>query len=62
MVFSEKHLHQLALCPTTTHWDTVETAVKKMARALMVLQVKKIVVEWNVAEARLLYRLLAMFG
>ena len=61
-VWSEKHLHQLAYYLTTTYYDTVATAVKKMARVLRELQVKKIVVKWNVAEARLLYRLLAMFG
>ena len=37
-------------------------AVKKMPRAMKVLQVKKIMVKWNVGEARLLYRVLAMFG
>ena len=61
-VWSEKHLHQFAYYPTTTDWDTVATAVKKTARALMVLQVKKIVVKWNEGEARLLYLLLAKLG
>ena len=53
-------MHQLAYYLTTTYYDTVATAVKKMARVLRELQVKKIVVKWNVGKARLLYRLLAM--
>ena len=61
-VWSEKHLQQLAYYPTTTYWDTVATAVKKTARELRVLQVKKIVVNGNDGEARLLYLLLAKLG
>ena len=57
--WSEKHLHQTAYYHTTIYLDTVATAVNKMAKALRALQVKKIVVKGNVAEARLLYRLIA---
>ena len=62
LVWSEKHLHQLAYYPTTLYWDTVKSAMKKMARAIMALRVAKIVVKGTEPEARLLYRLLTMFG
>ena len=61
-VWSEKHLHQLAYYPTTLYWDTVGSAMKKMARAMAALQVAKIVVNGTEPEARLLYRLLTMLG
>ena len=61
-VWSEKHLHQLAYYPTTLYWDTVGSAMKKMARAIAALQVAKIVVKGTEPEARLLYRLLTMMG
>ena len=60
-VWSEKHLHQLAYYPTTAYWDTVGSAMKKMARAMAALKVAKIVVKGTEPEARLLYRLLTMF-
>ena len=44
-VWSEKHLHKLAYYPTTPYWDTVGTAVKKMAKAMVALMVAKIVVK-----------------
>ena len=44
-VLSEKHLHQLAYYPTTPYWDTVGTAVKKMAKDLVALKLAKIVVK-----------------
>ena len=44
------------------YWDTVKSAVKKMARAMAALKVAKIVVKGTEPEARLLYRLLAMLG
>ena len=46
--------------PTTLYWDTVESAIKKMARAMAALKVAKIVVNGTEPEARLLYRLMAM--
>ena len=55
-----KHLHQLAYYTTTPYWDTVWTAVKKMAKAITALNVAKIVVKCTEPEARLLYRLLSM--
>ena len=61
-VWSEKHLHQLAYYPTTLYWDTVGSAIKKMARAMVALKVTKIVVKGTEPEARLLYRLLTMLG
>ena len=61
-VWSEKHLHQLAYYPTTLYWDTMGSAINKMARALAALKVTKIVVNGTEPEARLLYRLLTMFG
>ena len=61
-VWSEKHLHQLSYYPTTACWDTVGSAMKKMARAMAALQVAKIVVKGTQPEARLLYRLLTMLG
>ena len=57
-MWSEKHLHQLAYYPTTPHWDTVGTAIKKMAKAMAVLKVAKIVVKATEPEARLLYRMM----
>ena len=44
-VLSEKHLHQLAYYPTTPYWDTVGTAVEKMAKAMAALKVAKILVK-----------------
>ena len=44
-VWSEKHLHQLAYYPTTLYWDTVGSALKKIARAMAALKVAKIVVK-----------------
>ena len=61
-MWSEKHLHQLAYHPTTMYWDSVKSAMKKMARAMAELQVAKIVVKGTEPEARLLYRLLTMLG
>ena len=61
-MWSEKHLHQLTYYPTTTYWDTVWTAVKKMAKAMAVLKVAEIVVKGTEPEARLLYRLMSMLG
>ena len=61
-VWSEKHLHQLAYYPTTVYWDTVGSAMKKMARAMVALKVANIVVKGTEPEARLLYRLLTMLG
>ena len=61
-VWSEKNLHQLAYYPTTPYWDTVGTAVKKMAKAMAALKVAKIVVKDTEPEARLLYRLMSMLG
>ena len=61
-VWSEKHLHQLAYYPTTRYWDTVGSAIKKMARAMVALNVTKIVVKGTEPEARLLYRLMTMLG
>ena len=61
-MWSEKHLHQLAYYPTTLYWDTVKSAMRKMARAMAALQVAKIVVKGTEPEARLLYRLLTMLG
>ena len=60
-VWSKKHLHQLAY-PTTLYWDTVGSAMKKMARAMAALNVAKIVVNGTEPEARLLYLLLTMLG
>ena len=59
-VWSEKHLHQLAYYPTTLYWDTVGSAIKKMARVMVALRVAKIVVNGTEPEARLLYGLMAM--
>ena len=59
-VWSEKHLHQLAYHPTTMYWDSVKSAMKKIARAMEALQVANIVVKGTEPEARLLYRLLTM--
>ena len=61
-VWSEKHLHKLAYYPTTPYLDTVGTAVKKMAKAMVALMVAKIVVKGTEPEARLLYRLMSMLG
>ena len=61
LVWSEKHLHQLAYYPTTLYWDTV-SAIKKMARAMAALKVAKIVVNGTEPEARLLHRLMDMLG
>ena len=61
-VWSEKHLHQPAYYPTTPYWDTVSTAVKKIAMAMTALRVAKIVVKGTEPEARLLYRLMSMMG
>ena len=61
-VWSEKHLHQLAYLPMTVYWDSVKSAVKKMARAMAALRVAKVVVKGTEPEARLLYRLLTMLG
>ena len=61
-VWSEKHLHQLAYYPTTLYWDTVKSAIKKMARAMVALRVAKIVVKGTEPEPRLLYRLLTILG
>ena len=58
-VRSEKHLHQLTYYPTTPYWDSVGTAVKKMATAMVALGVAKIVVKGTEPEARLLYRLMS---
>ena len=44
------------------YWDTVGTAIKKMARAMVALKVAKIVVKGTEPEARLLYRLMTMLG
>ena len=41
-VCSEKHLHHLAYYPTTLYWDTVGSAIKKIARAMVALKVTKI--------------------
>ena len=62
MVLSVKHLHQLAYYPTTLYWDTVGSAIRKMARVMVALKVTKIVVKGTEPEARLLYRLMTMFG
>ena len=59
-VWSEKRLHQLAYNPTTLYWDTVGSAIKKMARAMVALNVAKIVVKGTEPEARLPFRLMAM--
>ena len=59
-VWSEKHLHQLAYYPTTLYWDTVGSAIRKMARVMVALKVTKIVVKCTEPKARLLYRLLSM--
>ena len=61
-VWSENNLHQLAYYPTTLYWDTVGSAIKKMARAMVALKVIKIVVNGTEPEARLLYRLMTMLG
>ena len=61
-MLSEKHLHQLAYYPTTLYWDTVGSAFKKVARAMVALKVTKIVVKGTEPEARLLYRLMTMLG
>ena len=61
-VWSEKHVHQLAYYPTTLYSDTVGSAIKKMARAMVALKVTKIVVKGTEPEARLLYRLMTMLG
>ena len=61
-MWSEKHLYQLAYYTTTLYWDTVGSAIKKMARAMVALMVTKIVVKGTEPEARLLYRLMAMLG
>ena len=61
-VLSEKHLHQLAYYPTTVYWDTVNSAMTKMARAMAALKVAKIVVKGTEPEAMLLYRLLTMLA
>ena len=53
-VRSEKHLHQLAYYQSTPYWDTVVTAVKKMAKAMAALKVAKIVVNGTEPDARLL--------
>ena len=42
--------------------DTVESAIKKMARAMVALNVAKIVMKGTEPEARLLYRLITMLG
>ena len=61
-VWSEKHLHQLAYYSKTPYWNTVGTAMKKMAKAMLVLNVAKIVVKGTEPEARLLYRLMSLLG
>ena len=61
-VWSEKHLHELAYYQTAPYCDTVGTAVKKMARAMVALGVANIVVKGTEPEARLLYRLISMLG
>ena len=61
-VWSEKHLHQLAYYQTTPFCDTVWSAIKNMARAMVALKVTKIVVKGAEPEARLLYRLMTMLG
>ena len=55
-------MHQLAYYPTTLYWDTVKSAMKKMATAMVALRVAKIVVNGTEPEARLLYRLLTILG
>ena len=62
-VWSEKHLHQLAYYPTRSYWDTVDTAVKKMAKALATLKVTKIVVKGTEPEASMyrMYRMYCMY-
>ena len=55
-------MHQLAYHPTTLYWDTVGSAIKKMARAMVALRVANIVVNGTEPEARLLYRLMAVLG
>ena len=59
-MWSEDHLHQLAYYPTTLYWDTVKSAMKNMARAMVAIRVANIVVKGTEPEARLLYRLLTM--
>ena len=61
-VWSEKHLHQLAYYSTTQYWDTMGTAIHKMAMAMAALKVAKIVVNGTEPEARLLYRLKSRRG
>ena len=62
-MWSEKHLHQLAYYPTRPYWDTVDTAVKKMAKALATLKVTKIVMKGTEPEASMyrMYRMYCMY-
>ena len=62
LVWSEKHLHQLVYHPTTMYWDSVKSAMKKIARAMAALPVDKIVVKGTEPEARLLYLLMSLLG